>query len=119
MASFKDQMKKFNAKAEKAATLVFRGTALSLFSQIVTRTPVDTGRLRGNWQAGINSPADSGGDSAIGALTLGDTVFITNNLPYAQVIESGSSKQAPNGMVAVTITEFQRIIKAQAGKHKV
>jgi hypothetical protein len=116
--SFKGQIAAFNKKAEKAATMIFRGTALDLFGRIIRRTPVDTGRLRGNWQAGINSPADGGGNKAIGVAGIGDSVFITNNLPYAIPIEEGSSTQAPKGIVAVTVAEFKSVVKQQARKNK-
>ena len=113
--SFKGQIKKFNAKTEKATLLMFHGTAFALFGSIVKRTPVDTGRLRGNWQTSINT---SDGSAPIIMAKLGDSIFITNNLPYAQVIESGSSKQAPSGMVAITAAEFTRVVAANARKHR-
>ena len=67
------------------------------------RTPVDTGRLRGNWQATINNPANasliktdkSGGrtrskvKSTIKKIKIGDTYYFINNLVYAQVVEYG------------------------------
>lgn len=36
---------------------------------------------------------------------LGDTIWITNNLPYIVELEKGHSKQAPAGMVALSIQE--------------
>lgn len=118
--SFKSQINKFKDKAEKAATNIFRGTALSLFGRIVTRTPVDTGRLRLNWQSSINRPAtnivegQTNSDATIGTAKIGDSIFIVNNLPYAQRIENGWSMQAPSGMVAVTVAEFKQIVSKQA-----
>jgi hypothetical protein len=35
----------------------------------------------------------------------GDTIWISNNLPYIVKLEEGHSKQAPAGMVAVSIAE--------------
>ena len=37
----------------------------------------------------------------------GQTMYLTNSLPYAQRLESGWSGQAPAGMVKVTIANFQ------------
>lgn len=37
-------------------------------------------------------------------------VFITNGLPYAERLENGWSKQAPLGMVALTVQELQNVI---------
>jgi hypothetical protein len=146
--SFSGDIKKFNEKTEKAATNIFRGTALSLFGRIVYRTPVGNtslwktkyppkgyvgGRLRGGWQAQLNSSPssikdkiDSGGSGTVsdassvsGRAKLGDSIFFVNNLPYAKAIEDGHSKnQAPAGMVKVTILEFKRIVNQQARKNR-
>ncbi len=37
-------------------------------------------------------------------------IYITNNLPYISKLENGSSKQAPNGMVNLTMNEVQRSV---------
>ncbi len=82
------------------------------------------GRFRGNWQFSIDSPAtdeldriDPSGNEAIAALlaqvqalTIGQTAYIVNNLPYAVPLEYGHSTQAPAGMVRVTLANFQRIV---------
>lgn len=123
--TFKNDIAKFNAKAIAKATLTFRGTALGLFSRIVLRTPVKSGRLRGNWQTQINSAPDSMLDvedktgsgvineafKKMAKVKLGDSIFFINNLPYALPIEDGSSLQAPAGMVKVTVAEFKAIVR--------
>ena len=120
--SFSDEIKRFKMKTEKAATNIFRGTALSLFVKIVMRTPVATGRLRGNWLASINKAANkidgnnSGYHGTVARAKLGDSIFLVNNLPYAGVIENGNSKQAPMGMVKVTVAEFQLVVRENARK---
>ncbi|AXA25644.1 hypothetical protein [Pseudomonas putida] len=82
------------------------------------------GRFRGNWQFSIDSPAteeldriDPSGSQAIAdliaqvqALTIGQTAYIVNNLPYAVPLEYGHSTQAPHGMVRVTLAKFQAIV---------
>ncbi|URA07002.1 virion structural protein [Xanthomonas phage Elanor] len=90
-------------------------------------TPVDTGRLRGNWQTTINSPATaaigrndpSGGAAMAEAVanlgSLVDVVWFSNNLPYVQTIEyDGHSRQAPEGMVRRHLAAWQRIVSAKA-----
>ena len=86
------------------------------------------GTLRGNWQASIGSPSRGivAGEDKSGAATiakialisstakLGDTAYLVNNLPYAKKIEEGGSTQAPEGMVRVSVLEFDRIVKKQA-----
>jgi hypothetical protein len=131
--SFSGDIRKFNSKVDKAATAIFRGTSLDLFAHVVRRSPVRTGRFRGNWQAEINKPAkgikrtlDKSGASAIrsaknatGKVRLGESVFLVNNLPYSIKLERGSSDQAPRGMVRVTVRAFKRMLARRARKHKV
>jgi len=125
--SFSKDIQKWRKKVEKATLYVFRGTALDLFSTIIRRTPVRTGRLRGNWQTEINSVASGELASTSGAASLrkaktktgkaeiNDSIIMVNNLPYAQTIEDGDySKQAPQGMVKVTLTEFNDYVRKRA-----
>lgn len=85
------------------------------------------GRLRGNWQATLNAPAatkldviDAGGGLTINnaqaaiAGAVGDQkIYLTNNLPYASRIEFGAhSKQAPSGMVRVSILAWNNAVEA-------
>ena len=39
-----------------------------------------------------------------------------NNLPYAQRLEDGWSKQAPSGMVGLAVREFRSIVESAAGE---
>jgi len=135
--SFNSELNDFTKKAGKNAEKIFRGTTISLFGRIIKRTPVKTGRLKGNWQIDVNKPPTgivsiddntplsqaSGVSTAkvitgVGKPSLDDTIYMVNNLPYAKNIENGSSTQAPAGMVGVTAAEFEREIKRQAGKVK-
>jgi len=120
--------KEFNLQLDKALldTDDKINDAISVISMyclsgIVRKSPVDTGRFRGNWIVSKNQPntqvrktTDKGGSntinkgsSAIEAFDYkGDLrIIIQNNLPYANRLENGWSKQAPNGMVALTINE--------------
>lgn len=129
--SFSLDIKNFAEKTQQDAHKVKRSVAVTLADLIITRTPVDTGRLRGNWQASISAPAkgeldttDQQSDKTLRAAITAfapetdDSYFLANNLPYAQPIEYGWSKQkAPEGMVRVSIKEvqadLQRIIDEQ------
>lgn len=126
--SFVGDIGRFNDKALSAANKVFRGTALEIFAAVIRRTPVDTGRLIGNWQASLDSPKSgevaatgegasiASATSATSTATIKNSLFMVNNLPYAKPIEEGHSKKAPAGMVAVTIAEFRRILERNARK---
>lgn len=83
------------------------------------------GRFRGNWMFSIGSPdtstvdqVDPGGSRSMarivnGALhfNAGETAYITNSLPYAIPLEYGHSTQSPNGMVRITLANFQKIVE--------
>ena len=92
-----------------------------LFKRIVLRTPVDTGRARGNWQIEIGGPAqgtlevvDKDGDPTISkeVAKLSDIppfslIHISNNLEYISYLEHDKrSKQHPEGMVEISLTEL-------------
>jgi hypothetical protein len=82
------------------------------------------GRFRANWQLGIGKlPGGTTDDrdkdgkrtraklhAMIPAEAAGKVYYLTNNLPYAWPLEDGHSKQAPHGMVALTVVEFQNYI---------
>ena len=147
MGKFAKKIGEFNSKTEKALEMLLRGTALDLMSAIVMRTPVGNpdiwktkyppkgytgGRLRGNWQAEINRPASGTskktdkrgsktlkkGQAKMKGATVGDSIYITNNLPYAIAVENGHSRQAPKGMVKITIAELKMHLRRNARKAK-
>lgn len=104
--SFGDQLLKFAKKTNETQERVVRGTKIALFKDVVGDTPVDTGRLIGNWQATIGAPANGtiedvrSEDVVIGEVerntgTSKDTAFLTNNLDYAAVVEYGGYPVPP------------------------
>lgn len=124
---FEAKLRGFGIKTLDRIDKVRRASVLELLKLVIFSTPVDTGRLRGNWQTTLNSPAgaaidrlDLGGAAAmadavanLGSLT--DVVWFTNNLPYAERIEyDGWSKQAPEGMVRRHVASWRRIVEAKA-----
>lgn len=131
--SFTTDLLRFGEAAKFKQEQALRKVSFELFSRVIMRTPVDTGRLRGNWQATVKGPANgevevddnaspvrqrgegsSIAKQAMALKVLGEndpTVFyLTNTLPYAGVIEYGSSKQAPQGMVRISVAEYQDIV---------
>lgn len=144
MATFEVDIAKFAAKANGRVETVFRKVGLEMFSRIVKRSPVGNpslwkhkgpkgyvgGRFRANWQVSIGRPAagaldlkDRTGSATIikGAEVIqnvraDETLWFVNSLPYARALEFGWSKQAPAGMVRVTIAEFQSIVGNAAKK---
>jgi hypothetical protein len=112
------------------ANKAVRALTLETMKRIVMRTPVDTGRARGNWNVGVGSPDRSttegtdragGGTIARGSAPIAawqgtGSLFITNSLPYIIPLEDGHSSQAPAGMVKVTIAELQPLAREVAAR---
>lgn len=136
MSAFAKAVGQFQLKTKGLSEQVVRKICFDLASKIIYRTPVDTGRARANWQASINAPnlsqltsTDKGGGSAVlravdtAKDAPGNIFYLTNNLPYIMKLEYGGyndgpktmggySRQAPRGMVRISIAE----IKAQLAR---
>lgn len=88
------------------------------------------GRFKNNWQVGISGintntdrgPSSDGNaalaayDAAIKGWRPGMSIFLTNSMPYAQRLEYGHSKQAPGGMVRLTVQNYSQAIKKAAAE---
>ena len=136
--SFSMQIAEFIAKTKANQDLVVRSITKKIDDKIVGRSPVGDakywkskpppgyagGRFRANWQLSIGSPTagvldliDKDGSATIAAhgsvistAKAGDVIYLVNNLPYARRIEEGWSRQAPVGVVALTVVEFRTIV---------
>lgn len=128
---FEMDLKNFTDKyLPEQQTLFVRKISMDLLADITLRSPVDTGRFRGAWVVGVNSPNTSEpntpdkvgiatitrGVSEIGSVRAGDKVNISNNVEYAVALEYGHSKKAPQGVVAVAINRI--MAKLQQSKNK-
>jgi len=119
-------------KLRKRADQLVRGVALEAHGRLVKKTPVDTGRARANWHVQVGAPDrsnDPGRDSSdvertkqqgrrmiLGEFEAGESVFITNSLPYIPVLEDGHSGQAPRGMIKVTAKELKPLTRRVAAE---
>lgn len=90
--------------------------------EIVQRTPVDTGALKGSWHFTKDAPStdtepriDADGyapmlevDLLLPTLPGDGTAYLTNNLDYATEIEYDrkSKLKSPEGMVRVTLERY-------------
>lgn len=124
LGSFELDIARFVAKANGNINLIIRKIALDLFTRVILKTPVDTGRLRGSWTVTIGATPsgsialdDKDGSATIArtaAATLnlkaGEIIFLTSSLEYARAIEFGHSKQAPGGMVRLSVSEFPLVV---------
>ena len=113
------------AKAQSENGLVdfHRKVCNDAFGRIVRRTPVDTGRARGNWQMAVNTAPDgelpikdkggqatiARGEAALQSLPPFATVHITNNLPYILVLEQGGYPNPPKHGSRIKSTDLPKL----------
>lgn len=134
MSTFAVSLSQFTNKVGISLDTVVRRAVFEIFIRVVMKTPVDTGYARSNWQVGVNQvpkgtvgerPITPGGKVKINPLNVfgkldtksikaGGVVFIANNVEYIEALEDGHSKQAPSGMVKITMIEvtgqFERLV---------
>lgn len=100
---------------------VARKVTLDLFTSVVQKSPVDTGRFKANWNVGttpnlsFTASTNAGrglteAQKAIG-IPAGGVVYLSNGLPYARRLEYGWSGQAPAGMVRLSVREFRQFVE--------
>lgn len=137
MSSFTSQMKAFENLTTDKAEKVFRKTCFEISNEVISNTPVDSGRAKNNWFPDINKfsseiteDTNKQGSinlvaSATPKLKIGDTFTLSNNLDYIEKIEyglfttkaetektiNGFSKKAPRGMVGVALQKFDSYVK--------
>lgn len=149
MAKWSVNLEQYAKVKKKQIEDIRRSFVFLLYANVVKRTPIDTGRARGNWAVTSNTPSDSIEAEAktarhksvddLPVIRADESAFITNNLPYINTLEYGGypknpkhgswvkgkkgkgryvikskggfSKQAPNGMVGVTVAEANRLFK--------
>ena len=122
--SFGSDLGKFNVELEKESSKVVRKIVFQAYKMIVTETPRITGRAKNNWYVKSGSKSSQTNDGTMGVeidmtRVLAEVakidgtendIYITNNLEYIVMLENGSSKQSPAGMVAVTVQELKSFI---------
>lgn len=85
----------------------FKLLVFDLYSEIVSRTPVDTGRAKSNWNISKDFP-DFSTDVQSSNLEIDVTgypnVYISNGLPYISALEDGHSKQSPVGITVPALS---------------
>jgi hypothetical protein len=110
---------------------LLRAAVLETDSLLKQASPVDTGRFRASWQVGENAApggiASPGSYPAAAPLSrigygqekVGNIYSVHNNLPYAEPLANGSSKQASPGWVQGAAKDVQgrvRIAAARIGR---
>lgn len=120
MGRFARQIDEWKTKTGELALEKARSRLLELFAEIVMRTPVKSGKARGNWVCSVGGApghgekeADADGAKTIAAIKVelarlkpGQIVTLANNMPYIVKLEYGASGQAPEGMVRLAVAKF-------------
>lgn len=103
LTSFNATVQDFVNNIPVRVNLAQKKIVLDLLAGVVRRTPVDTGRARGNWQLSIGKPATGVLDRKLTKRNKTSTeeqekvqkiphfsvVWLSNNLPYIEVLEFG------------------------------
>ena len=98
---------------------------IEALDRVKRKTPVDTGHAQNNWIVSVGTP-DTVTQTPATGLPEGDSfagrnaemlasypegeypaIYLQSNLPYILALEYGHSKQAPAGMVAMTVAELE------------
>jgi hypothetical protein len=137
------ELRAISPQLSKAVSDASKEAAIAIVTDLATVTPVDTSKALSNWRIGINqrpalainafNPGKQGSTQtesaqatieaarlALATKKPGDIVWISNVLPYIDLLNKGSSTQAPAGFVerAVLIGRkmFERVnIKLKNG----
>jgi len=127
------QWDKIEDKNKKKMLDISRRAMFTISRNIIKRSPVLTGRFRGNWFSQLGSPStemtenvDESGQIALSKtqktvekVEFGHVFYFINNLPYALALEFGHSKvKAPAGMVRVSLADYKNIVAKEARASK-
>ena len=126
MSQFDQAVIRWTGKSEKDILKFTRKVTIETMNRIIRKTPVDTGRARASWtvvkghvpRLGTAPEEDAQGIAAermanakrAAGLNPGDKFIISNNVHYIGKLENGWSKQAPSGMVRLTIAEIKALV---------
>lgn len=120
---------------QRNATVAVRQVAVAVSEAVILATPVDTGKARSNWQVGINednlnvlvpyfpgrflglgetanaSAAINAAKQTLAKTQPGDVVFVFNNTPYINILNTGYSQQAPGNYIQKAVLAGISVIK--------
>lgn len=127
LADLADDLEKLAAQLPQEATSNLSAqVAETVFSYLLSETPVDTGKAISNWRVSLNAPnhdllpayypGQKGSTQSINQQAAleeaqrvlstkkpGDAIYISNPLPYIQSLNDGSSTQNPGGFVEASV----------------
>lgn len=109
---------------ERRTTDLMRMATIEFYRQITISTPHDTGRARWGWNITVNAPSntvpppgiypmptiDLHMENPIDSITVTDSIYITDNVPYIGKLNNGYSRQAPARFVELAAARIQAAI---------
>ena len=139
LAAFGGRLRVRGRRVQTGAARIVREGAFAALVTLVRDTPIDTGRAKSNWQAGVGSPtggapggvleeayvpgrrgstrtanesaAIAAGRAALAGNKDGDSCYVVNNLSYIDELNAGSSRQAPAGFIERAISAARAKIR--------
>lgn len=128
MAGFSIPLSALAARSNARLETVVRRVTIDIYRRVILRSPVDTGRFRANWNISYGTPdvtftgatnknttLTAAERSVVASFPVGGISYLANGLPYARELEFGSSTQAPQGMVRLTVREFASAVAQAVG----
>lgn len=138
--SFSANVRAFARRTRLRQSVVLQVLSLNALELLMAYSPVDTGRFRASWRLAIGTPdlsvappqprsepKEPGSfapvtypnafelfpQGRLDAIEWGQTIYITNNLPYAQPLEDGWSRQRPSppGILRAAASELVESIE--------
>jgi len=110
-SSFQVDCRAFMERTRMKAHQVIRAVGVAMYQDVTIRTRVKTGRCRANWNCtlnGINRSTDNNtqldvmrADATFKGAEAGDTLTISNSLPYASKLEQ------LDGMMRCTVVDIK------------
>lgn len=124
-SNYKSVLKKVERETKGRLDKALQATAIEAINRLIDRTPVDTGAAKFHWfvrvmpderfekeltdPSGAQPKARAKRDVKL--FRIGQIVWLVNSAPYFKYLEAGSSQQAPQGIVAITLAEMNLLWK--------
>ena len=122
---FELDVREFAKQTEINLETVVKRVSFDVYNKAKKNTPVGTGRARGSWNiseeyADLSSLPQgqypSGTSNAVGNISGKEEVHVSNNVEYIDVLDQGSSRQAPQGIVDITVAQVEAELAVIIGK---
>lgn len=132
-AEFSASLQKLAVAINADVSKVVRNSVLRVHRSVIKASPVDTGSYRASHGISNSEPSDKEGIVRVKKGKKGQSplpppntnwtwkvgdgdIWLFNNLPYAERLEKGHSKQAPVGVYRKVIPELKNALNAEISK---